>query len=88
MKAKSWKMGVFAPGTLLGKSEGRAADGGAVGVEQAATSGRLTDELLVLERPQSGRYRLEVHSWAGLPATRVDLTLVFVNAAGEPGAGA
>jgi hypothetical protein len=54
----------------------------------AATSGRLTDELLVLERPAPGRYRLEVHNWAGLPATRVDLTLVFVNAAGEPGTGA
>jgi predicted acyl esterase len=54
----------------------------------AATSGRLTDELLVLERPAAGRYRLEVHNWAGLPATRADVTLVFVNAAGEPGSGA
>ena len=54
----------------------------------AATNFRLTDELLVLERPAPGHYRLEVHNFAGLPATRVDLTFVFVNAAGEPGAGA
>jgi uncharacterized protein len=53
----------------------------------AATSSRLTDELLVLERPPPGHYRVEVHNWAGLPATRVDLTITFVNAAGEPGAG-
>ena len=54
----------------------------------AGESGRLTDELAVLERPEPGHYRLEVQNWAGLPATRVDITFVFVNAAGEPGEGA
>jgi predicted acyl esterase len=64
----------------------READGSWTDVT-AGTSARLTDELLVAERPPPGHYRVEVHNWAGLPATRVDLTITFVNAAGEPGAG-
>ena len=36
-------------------------------------------------RGEPGRYRVEVHNWAGLPATRVDLTMTFLNSAGEPG---
>ncbi len=31
------------------------------------------------------RCRVEVHDFAVLPATRVDLTCAFVNSAGEPG---
>jgi predicted acyl esterase len=55
---------------------------------QAAESSRLTDEFLAFERPPAGRYRLEVHNWAGAPGTRVDVTVIFVNSAGEPGEGA
>ena len=49
------------------------------------TSGRLTDEGFVLAQPPTGRYRLEVHNWAGAPATRVDVIITFVNSAGVPG---
>ncbi|UOY03485.1 PPC domain-containing protein [Blastococcus sp. PRF04-17] len=45
----------------------------------------LTDEQLRFADPAPGRYRLEVHNWAGAPGTRVDLTLTFLNAAGEAG---
>ena len=63
------------------------ADGSWLQVQSGETS-RLTDELLGFERPAPGRYRLEVHNWAGAPATRVDVTIIFVNSAGEPGEGA
>ena len=48
-------------------------------------SSSLTEEQLRLANPEPGRYRLEVHNWAGLPGTRVDLTLTYLNTAGEPG---
>ena len=38
------------------------------------------------EGAETSRYRVEVHNWAGLPGTRVDLTLTYLNTAGEPGA--
>jgi hypothetical protein len=49
-------------------------------------SASLTEESLRYASPEPGRYRLEVHNWAGAPATRIDLTLTFLNSAGEPGA--
>jgi putative CocE/NonD family hydrolase len=51
-------------------------------------SGSLTEESLRYADPAPGRYRIEVHNWLGAPGTRVDLTLTFLNAAGEPGAAA
>ena len=45
----------------------------------------LTEEQLRYANPAPGHYRVEVHNWAGLPGTRVDLTLTYLNAAGEPG---
>jgi hypothetical protein len=36
---------------------------------------------------RDGRYRVEVHNWAGPPANTVDLKLTFFNSAGEPGPG-
>lgn len=51
----------------------------------SGTSGSLTEEQLRMPRPAPGHYRVEVHNWAGPPATRVDVTLTFVNSAGEPG---
>ncbi len=48
-------------------------------------SGSLTEESLTYATPAPGRYRLEVHNWAGLPGTRVDLTFTYLNSAGEPG---
>ena len=53
----------------------------------SGASGSLTEEQLRMPRPAPGHYRVEVHNWAGPPATRVDLTLTFVNSAGEPGPG-
>ena len=48
-------------------------------------SSSLTEESLRYATPAPGRYRIEVHNWAGLPSTRVDLTLTYLNSAGEPG---
>lgn len=48
-------------------------------------SAELTHEGFVLPQPADGRYRLEVHNWAGLPATRVDVTITFLNSLGVPG---
>ena len=48
-------------------------------------SSSLTEESLRFADPEPGRYRLEVHNWAGAPGTRVDLTLTFLNSAGAPG---
>jgi predicted acyl esterase len=48
-------------------------------------SSSLTEESLRYADPAPGRYRVEVHNWAGAPGTRVDLTLTYLNAAGEPG---
>jgi predicted acyl esterase len=53
-------------------------------VAEGAT-GSLTEEGLTFAAPAPGRYRVEVHNWAGAPATRVDLTATFLNSAGEPG---
>jgi predicted acyl esterase len=51
----------------------------------SGASGSLTEESLRLSDPAPGRYRLEVHNWAGAPATRVDLTLTYINSAGVAG---
>jgi predicted acyl esterase len=48
-------------------------------------SSSLTEESLRFTDPSPGRYRVEVHNWAGAPGTRVDLTLTFLNSAGEAG---
>jgi hypothetical protein len=48
-------------------------------------SSSLTEESLRYADPAPGRYRVEVHNWAGAPGTRVDLTLTFLNSAGEAG---
>ena len=45
----------------------------------------LTEEGMTFATPEPGRYRVEVHNWVGLPATRVDLTTTYLNTAGEPG---
>ncbi len=40
---------------------------------------------MTTERLLPGRYRVEVHNWAGLPGTSVALTIQFENSIGEPG---
>jgi hypothetical protein len=50
----------------------------------SGTSGSLTDEVLQSGRLDAGRYRIEVHNWAGAPGT-ADLQLTFFNSAGAPG---
>jgi predicted acyl esterase len=51
----------------------------------SGAGGSLTEESMRLADPAPGRYRVEVHNWAGAPGTRVDLTLTFLNSAGEAG---
>ncbi|MDP3968799.1 MAG: CocE/NonD family hydrolase [Nocardioides sp.] len=63
----------------------QAADGTWSSDLASGATGSLTEEALTYATPAPGRYRLEVHNWAGAPATRVDLTLTFLNSAGEPG---
>ena len=48
-------------------------------------SSSLTEESLRYASPAPGIYRIEVHNWAGAPSTRVDLTLTYLNSAGEAG---
>ena len=48
-------------------------------------SSSLTEESLRFADPAPGRYRIEVHNWAGAPGTRVDLTLTYLNSVGEAG---
>lgn len=48
-------------------------------------SSSLTEESLRHADPAPGRYRLEVHNWAGAPGTRVDLTLTYLKSVGEAG---
>ncbi len=50
----------------------------------SGTSGSLADEVLSSGRLTAGRYRIEVHNWAGAPGTAT-LELTFFNSAGEPG---
>ncbi|GAA2071549.1 CocE/NonD family hydrolase [Actinomadura alba] len=66
----------------------RNADGTWSGDLASGGSSSLTEEQLRLARPTPGRYRVEVHNWAGLPGTRVDLTLTFINSDGVPGGAA
>jgi putative CocE/NonD family hydrolase len=51
----------------------------------SGASSSLTEESLRFANPEPGRYRLEVHNWAGVPGTRIDLTLTFLNSAGDAG---
>jgi len=48
-------------------------------------SASLESETMTTGRLSPGRYRVEVHNWAGLPGTRVDLKITFSNSVGEPG---
>lgn len=50
----------------------------------SGASGSTTEEQFRFERPDPGVYRVEVHNWAGAPATRVDLTIEYLNSDGEP----
>jgi hypothetical protein len=65
----------------------RNADGSWTGDLSSGASGSLTDETMRVENLQPGRYRVEVHNWAGPPANQVGLKITFFNSAGEPGPG-
>ena len=62
-------------------------DGTWTGDLTGGTSSSLFSEQLRMSQPPPGTYRLEVHNWAGAPATRVDVTVIFVNSAGVAGSG-
>ena len=51
----------------------------------SGATGSLTEESLRYASPEPGRYRVEAHNWAGAPGTRIDLTLTFLNSAGQTG---
>ena len=51
----------------------------------SGTSGSLPEEQLRAATWGPGGYRVEGYNLAGPLATRFDLTLTFVNSAGEPG---
>ena len=47
--------------------------------------GALDGETIGTDSLIPGRYRLEVHNWAGPPANQVAIELTFLNSAGQPG---
>ena len=51
----------------------------------SGTSGALDSESLSGGRLGQGRYRIEVHNWAGPAGNQVSLTMTFSNSAGVPG---
>jgi putative CocE/NonD family hydrolase len=60
-------------------------DGSWSGDITVAGSAAIDGETMTTERLLPGRYRVEVHNWAGLPGTSVALTIQFENSVGEPG---
>ena len=52
---------------------------------EGANGGSLESEKIGKSFLVPGRYRLEVHNWAGPPGNQVDIKLKFLNSAGEPG---
>ncbi len=65
--------------------QGQQADGSWSGDMASGASGSLTGETLSTDRLAPGRYRIEVHNWAGPPANPVDVAIAFFKTAGEPG---
>ena len=63
----------------------RRADGSWSGDLASGGTGALTGETMTTGRLSPGRYRVEVHNWAGLPGTSVALRLTFYNSAGAAG---
>ncbi len=47
-------------------------------------SGSLTSETLSTDRLAPGRYRIEIHNWAGPPANPTNVVIEFFNQAREP----
>ena len=63
----------------------RQADGTWSGDLASGGTADLARETMTTGRLSPGRYRVEVHNWAGLPGTSVALRLTFYNSAGAPG---
>ncbi|HVM15923.1 MAG TPA: CocE/NonD family hydrolase, partial [Egibacteraceae bacterium] len=61
------------------------ADGSWSGDLAAGESPSTEDEALTHAGLPPGRYRLEVHNWAGPPGQPIDLVITFFNRDGEPG---
>jgi hypothetical protein len=51
----------------------------------SGASGELTGETMTTTRLREGRYRIEVHNWAGPPGNQIALKTTFYNSAGEAG---
>ena len=60
-------------------------DGNWTAAGEGANGGDLDGERVGSSRLTPGRYRLEVHNWAGPPGNQVAITLKFLNSAGKPG---
>jgi uncharacterized protein len=54
-------------------------------VGSGSNGGALDGETIGTENLIPGRYRLEVHNWAGPPGNQVAIELTFLNSAGQPG---
>lgn len=65
--------------------QGRQPDGSWSGDMASGASGSLTSETLSTDRLAPGRYRIEIHNWAGPPANPTTVVIEFFNQAGEPG---
>ncbi len=63
----------------------RTADGSWSGDIASGASGELTGETMTTARLTAGRYRIEVHNWAGPAANQVMVDATFYNSAGERG---
>jgi putative CocE/NonD family hydrolase len=64
----------------------QSASGAWVEVARGRNNESLTEELISTNRLEPGKYRLEVHHWAGAPANQVDVELTFFGRDGQPGA--
>ncbi len=64
----------------------RNADGTWADVVDGANGAALDGETIGASNPTPGRYRLEVHNWAGPAGNVVGIKLTFLNSVGDPGA--
>jgi predicted acyl esterase len=63
----------------------QSADGTWVAAGTGSNGGDLDHETIGAGRLTPGRYRVEVHNWAGPPGNGVAIELTFLNSAGKPG---
>jgi hypothetical protein len=65
--------------------EKQAADGSWTAAGSGDNSGALDGEKLSTGRLTPGKYRLDIHNWAGAPGNEVAVKLTFFDSKGTPG---